>query len=760
MVEDGKIVKTITKKMDNEDVKAFEQAVATHKEQKIDRALVVYERLLKKYPDHPRILGMMGVAYGQLNDIAKSIDILKKSHAIFPDDMGTVANLAKAHLEDGQYDESVKYAKMVLEREDSSDTALSNLVDALILAKNMRAATEYSDWYLSKNPNMKKAMSIRAALWEHMGEPELALPYVLNFEDSEGAMSHYCGLSSYLTSMSPEMRFKQHQAWSEKFEEEKNILDFVESYDPNNPRIINIALISSDFRVHSVSYFIRPVLEKMDRSTFRFFCYSYTKQTDHVTQELYELCDEWREIYTLDKDETIQLARQDKIDILIDLNGHTANNRLNVFAKRAAPIQMTWIGYAATTGLKNMDYRLTDELCDPKENAQDYHTEKLIYMQDGFSCYRPAVFSPKVPRAPVKKPFMFGSFNRSTKFNRYTLRRWGKILQQATDAELLIKGNGFEDEYLIERTLSYFKEMDIDPKRIHFEGHEPNAITHLEKFRLAHLSLDSFPYAGTTTTCESLWMGTPLLTLMGTTHAERVSGAILTRMGLEQLVCHSEEEFIERAVYFAKNPETLKNISGAKLRKIFQQSPIMNEEKIITQAADIFVNLMKQHASSSPQKPSLTVKATSNNNKNKIVSASQQMLNQPGNLVGISENNFFGNSFGADTFVTQKTVLEKSKNTSINASVNSPSEKIDDNHDGFKIHKPNIPQDFIAQQQASSKTVIPPDTLEKKQKTEAIKPVVPNDVPKSDQEIYIQQYADTGQQWKAVIPQRKVKKRL
>jgi predicted O-linked N-acetylglucosamine transferase (SPINDLY family) len=336
---------------------------------------------------------------------------------------------------------------------------------------------------------------------------------------------------------------------------------------------IKIGYISPDFREHSVSYFFLPFLEYHNRDSFEIFCYSEVKREDKITHRIKELSDHWRPIAWLRDRAVAEQVRQDGIDILVDLAGHTAENRLLVFAYKPAPVQVTWLGYPNTTGMPVIDYRFTDEIADPPGEADEYHSEILMRLPDGFLCYGPPDDAPGVSGLPTHKNgrITFGSFNNLPKINPQVIGLWSRLLHQVADSRLLLKSKQFADEHVRQRFLDLFSVCGIGAERLRLLPRVASTAGHLALYHQVDIALDPFPYNGTTTTCEALWMGVPVITLRGDRHAGRVGASILTRLGLEEMIAQNEEAYVDIGVALAASMSALENLRSG-LRSRMQSS--------------------------------------------------------------------------------------------------------------------------------------------------------------------------------------------
>ena len=294
---------------------------------------------------------------------------------------------------------------------------------------------------------------------------------------------------------------------------------------------------------------------------FEVFCYADVPAEDNTTSKLRSHVEQWRDIFGQSDERVTQLIAEDQIDILVDLAGHTAHNRLGVFARKPAPIQVTYLGDATTTGLSSMDYRITDPWADPwfEEN---YCRETLIRLPSGFVVFQPPESAPAVEELPALKNdyVTFGSFNHLAKVTPDVIRVWSELLQRVPASKLLIKAGGLRDGVVLERLRQQFLDQGIEADRLELLGQVENFQEHLSLYHKVDIALDPFPYAGTTTSCEAFWMGVPVVTLSGETHVSRVGVSLLTQLGLNEFITHSDRQYRQVAEKLAKDLDSLGQI--------------------------------------------------------------------------------------------------------------------------------------------------------------------------------------------------------
>lgn len=316
--------------------------------------------------------------------------------------------------------------------------------------------------------------------------------------------------------------------------------------DPS--RRLKVGYVSADFRRHSVAYFIEPLLAHHRRDEFDIHCYYSHPQIDPVTDRLQSLAGHWFDCHGLGDTELAAKIQADGIDILVDLGGHTAHSRLPLFAHKPAPVQVAYLGYPATTGLSAMDYRLTDTYADPPAHAErdaGVYSETLVRLPRTFLCYRPPAEAPPIAALPALRSghVTFGSFNALLKLSPATIALWSRILKAIPDAAMLIKAAGLEHRPACDRLLGMFAQHGIAPARVTILPRDEGFVAHLERYHAVDICLDTLAYNGTTTSCEAMWMGAPVITLCGDRHASRVGTSLLHNIGLAELVAADEDDY-------------------------------------------------------------------------------------------------------------------------------------------------------------------------------------------------------------------------
>ena len=344
---------------------------------------------------------------------------------------------------------------------------------------------------------------------------------------------------------------------------------------------IKIGFISGDFRFHAVSFFMSPLFENYDKLKFEIHLFSTQprEKYDKVTEMFIEQTDKWHDISKTGFKDVTNLIKKEEISVLFDLGGYTnAGVPIKIFGFRPAPVQISYCGYPNTTGLKSIDYRITDKICEP-DDAQNYYSEKLFKIDGCFLCYQP--YSEVVPECSFENPhgrqIVFGSFNNLSKITPKTIKLWRDVLNAVPGSKIVLKDKYLNDPKLREITVSRFMENGISADRIIALSFNFVVKEHYAQYNNIDIALDTFPYNGTTTTCEALYMGVPVITMLGDRHASRVSASLLNAVGLGEFVAKDENEFVKIAADLAGNPQKLTEIKQ-NLRERMQNSPLMDKK--------------------------------------------------------------------------------------------------------------------------------------------------------------------------------------
>ena len=572
-----------------------------------------FRRATELAPDNAVAYNHLGTVLNDLGRTREAIAALERSVELDPDEVSSLTNLGCGYRSLGRIDDALVSFQRAAQLDPTIPEIHSNLgttlatLDlpseaglrlyvALILSPGyadaysnlgavmLRGSLPHSEPAMQVlqravqiDPDLPTAHSNLSVILAGRGDPDIAVPHNLRAAELVPNPEHWSRVLfnlNYCDSWSAEACAREHRRIGALFDAagEPRRLPPVE---PSRGTRHRVGFVSPDFRNHSVSYFLRPLLSAFDRGRFEIFCYSDVLKGDEVTAEIRASADHWTNAIGLTDYELAQKIRADRIDTLIDLAGHTPSNRMGTFALRPAPVQMTWLGYANTSGLSTIDYRIVDEITDPPGIADELASETLLRLPDGFLCYGPPAHAP----APAVRPpavdgaVVFGTFNNPTKITDATFTLWSRLLLRLPKARLLIKSFRLRDEVLRNRIVGKFADHGVAPERLILLDANADATEHLATYGQIDIGLDPVLYNGTTTTFEALWMGVPVIAERGDRHAGRVGASLLTYTGLTDLIAESDDDYIAIAAHLAEDPTALARVRQG-LRERVAASPL------------------------------------------------------------------------------------------------------------------------------------------------------------------------------------------
>jgi len=515
---------------------------------------------LQKLPDYLSHTG--GNAYDEANyDLAKSCYHLALE--LEPNRYQDWFDLALVASKEKKRTEAIRYYQKVLAINPDHDETMVNLGALLIHQGKFTEAIALLEQALKRDEQNSMAYHNLAICYVYQGQLGEAAFYanqaVQNKPEDPGYHSHLLTILSAMTEIRSEDLAQVSRVWYDNHVVAKalpQITHYANSLDGDRP--LRVGFVSGDFKRHSVSYFVKPIFEHHHPEQIEIYAYAQVEEPDDLTDTLKTFCDHWRDTVNLEDQEMANQIQQDQIDILVDLSGHTLFNRLSVFGMKPAPIQATYLGYPATTGLPTVDYWITDTQLHPKD-TQERAVEEIWRLPRCYISYDPPNPSPPIGPLPQTQlgVITFGSFNASRKLTPQTLKIWSEILKQVPRSRLLLKCS--DPRYSPQLMIESFMKLGIDRERLIVYRNSPYQ-DHLNLYNQVDLHLDPMPYTGCTTTCEALWMGVPTLTLAGQKKMERMSTSILAHTGLEDFIAQTPEEYITKAVYFVTHPEYLMNL--------------------------------------------------------------------------------------------------------------------------------------------------------------------------------------------------------
>ena len=526
-------------------------------------ALACFEQALRLRPAYPDALNSLGLTLHVLGRVGEAVERYRQALALRPDYPDALNNLGNAEAALGDLDAAAACFRQALRARPGFTDALINLGNALKESGRAgEAAARYRE-ALAIEPDSAMALGNLANLFKDQGRIEEAVAlYRRALElrpEGRDVLSNLLYALNNADTLSARALFDQHARLGAELDARAGGGPAAEPVDRDPERRLRIGYVSPDFRDHSVSWFLLPLLAAHDRAAVEIFCYAEVMVPDVMTARLRGLADHWLSSVGLSDDALAARIRADGVDILVDLAGHTAHNRLAVFARRPAPVQISWLGYPNTTGLKSIGYRLVDAVSDPEGEADVLATETLVRLEGGFLCYGPPEDAPEPPPPPCLASGIvtFGSFNNPAKLSESTVECWSALLLRLPAARLLLKGQAFADSDTAELVRRRFARHGVAAGRIELVARIADAAGHLGAYGRIDIGLDPFPYNGTTTTCEALWMGVPVVTLLGDRHAARVGASLLGGLGLGELIARDRAEYLEIAAALAGAPGRL-----------------------------------------------------------------------------------------------------------------------------------------------------------------------------------------------------------
>ena len=495
-----------------------------------------------------------------------------------PHDLTLLNNLGLCHANSGKLDEAAECFSEILRLAPDSASALMNLGNLELSRANPEDALVHYEAALARvraEPglvnNLGMAYRATAQVDAAIGCFRRALSIEPRFCDAHDNLL-YC--MQLLPEYGPEELYSEHCRWAAIHEAPLLATVALHLSDRDAHRRLRIGYVSPDFRRHAVAKFIEPVLAHHDHDRFQVHCYYNASASDTVTGRIRQHADIWREVAYLSDESLAAQIRADGIDILVDLAGHMRGGRLLCFARKPAPLQLTYLGHGNTTGLRAMDFRITDAVADPPGFAERFHSEKLLRLPHAQWCFRPdADALPAGPLPALSRGYVtFGSFNNLWKINRAVIGAWSRLLLRVPGSKLLLIG--IPGNSTRERFEASFAGHGVDPSRLSLLPRVSDA----DFWRLRHetdIALDPFPYNGVTSTCEALYAGTPMATLAGTYGQSRTAASILTAVGLGDLVAPTQEEYLDINVRLAGDLHRLAQLRSS-LRQRMQGSPLMD----------------------------------------------------------------------------------------------------------------------------------------------------------------------------------------
>ncbi len=548
----------------------LESGISHFQAGRLAEAEKIYRHVLAQQPNHPDALHLLGVLAAQAGKLDDAIKIIRHAITINPTNASYHGSLGNAQHDNQQPDEAIASFREAIRLRPDLAQAFNNLGNVLRDTGQLDEAIA----------SVRQAIRLRP--------------------DHVTAHSNLLANLHYHPDQDAEAIYEESHRWNQQHAEplKKFIQPHTNNRDPNRP--LRVGYVSPDFCRHPVGLYMAPLLAHHNPQQVESFCYSDVKIPDDMTARLRRSTRAWRDTAGFHDAQLAHQIRNDQIDILVDLSLHSAGNRLLTFAVKPAPIQVTWLGYAGTTGLTTMDYRLTDPFIDPP-GTDAFYSEKSIRLPHTFWCYEP--LHPTLQVSPLSAletgHITFGCFNNFAKVTTAALELWIKLLSAIPNSRLLIHAPpGKHQTRLIEQ----FSRAGIDPTRLEFTGRKA-LLDYFQQFHRIDIALDPFPCSGGTSTCDALWMGVPTITLRGRTAVGRGSASILSNVNLADWIAETPEQYLSIAAQMTTDLPKLASLRSG-LRRKMEQSPLMNSAQFARDMETAFRRMWEQWCSTPPDPPS------------------------------------------------------------------------------------------------------------------------------------------------------------
>ena len=530
-----------------------QQAEALFRSGALQQARVILTAALRAKPGDSYAMQLMATVLGRLGQVDASEHYADRALALGPNDAATWTRCAVAALLCRRTDRALRLAERAVELDAGRMDARETLIKVLMAAKRVVSAAALAQEGQRRHPRNEEFARLAYLLLAGIGRVDegvvAARAGLAANPDDLALHSMLCSGLNYVWGASGAERLAAARSFGAMIERTREppigpggLGRSMADTSGSSARRLRVGLLSGDLRKHAVACFAQAVIHHLDRAAFEVVCLSTAEREDDVSARLRAAADEWVSLGTAPPHQLHARLRTAKLDLLIDLHGHTDGHRLDALGHRVAPLQVTYCGYPATTGLPGMDVRLVDALTDPPgapDGPQAWHTERLERIDGCFLAYSPPPDAPE-PAWHEGRPPTFGSFNAMLKYNDRLIRLWTRLLHDNPGSRLLLKNGSLSGAEAKADLAARFEAAGAGTERIEMRGFEAASRHHLATYDEIDVALDTFPYHGTTTTCEALWMGVPVVTMAGEAHASRVGVSLLNAVGLGQLVAADE----------------------------------------------------------------------------------------------------------------------------------------------------------------------------------------------------------------------------
>jgi protein O-GlcNAc transferase len=546
----------------------------------LDSALGAYREALRLKPDYAQAhsnLGVVLLARGQFDQAAAAC---REAIRLKPDFAQAHNNLGNAFKEQDQLEEAISQYRLAIGLKPDLAEAYNNLGNALKEQNKLDEAISQYRLAIGLKPDLAEAYNNLGALNDRGQIPEAIAAYRTAMQLKSNFPKAHSNLifSMHLDSQSDAQAI-HHELLRWNLQHAEPLKKFIQphahsdSHRDNLDRKLRVGYVSGDFREHVVGWNLLPLFKEHHRELFEIYCYTNSFRDDAVTGQLRSCTAVWRNITSVNDRHAAQMIRDDKIDILVDLALHTADNRLTLFAHKPAPVQVTWLGYPGSTGLDAIDYRFSDPYLDPPDADLTVYSEQTLRLPNTYWCYRPGGPAPEPAPPPVLHAgyVTFGCLNNFSKVSPKVMDLWAQILHRVPRSRLIVHS---KPGVHLDRVRERFVYAGITADRLEFVGLQPWG-QYIQTYGRIDIALDPFPYNGGITTCDSLHMGVPVVSLSGQTAVGRGGRSILSNIGLPELIAYTPQEYVDLAVKLSGDLPQLAKLRKT-LRQRMQASPLMD----------------------------------------------------------------------------------------------------------------------------------------------------------------------------------------
>lgn len=560
-------------------------------------AEVYARKALKIKPGHGGAHFILASALHALGNYKEAVTHFKHASRAIPNNPGIYNNLGNTLAAQGDINGAIHAYQEAIKLQPNFPEAFNNFGSAFLSINKLHAAMQNFREAVRLNPDFTEAYNNLGTALQKLGMTTEALDQyrkAIQLQPTHAkAHSNLVYLLAASTSLPPDKMLEELRYWDKIHGKEGRAHPLSKSKRRAIAgRRLRIGYVSSDLRRHAVSYFFEPLLAAHDRNHFEIFCYASVANVDATTERLRDLAEHWRYVFGKSDAALAQLIHEDDIDILVDLSGHTAQNRLKAFTYRPAPLQATYLGFFSATGLETMDYWITDEVLHPS-NTPEQTIEHIYRLPRCSFCYQPPAEAPAVSPCPNSdNHVVFGSFNNLSKLTPEVYETWSQLLHGLPESRLLLMDMPLTESKTRQLVFQRFAHHDISPERLILQQGAPFT-QYLTTYAEIDIVLDPFPRTGGTTTAEALWMGLPVITLAGQRYVERISASKLVAVGLEDLITYSRKEYLDKAASLAHDPPGRAELR-ATIRERMAQSPLCDGKGLAHAMESAYQTMWKQ----------------------------------------------------------------------------------------------------------------------------------------------------------------------